>query len=186
MTLALPLTWTRSYPLAVRAIRFAEQAHEGQYRKYTGEPYVNHCLDVMMRLCELYSKHGLVCPDYMLAAAALHDTVEDTEVSFQQLTEMFGEDITGLVFWLTDNEPKTWGNRATRKRLAAERISNAPFAAKVIKWCDIASNTNSIVENDPKFAAVYVPEKCRILELIGEFNRDDLAYSTMYTYEAVK
>ena len=166
-TLRFP-DWLRDYPSAAFALGFANQAHEGQFRKYTGEPYVFHCLDVMERLYELYRKHNLLVPEEMLCAAALHDTVEDTDTGFQEITEKFGKNVAALVFWLTDIAPKEWGNREQRKRLAAERIAYAPYSAKVIKYCDIMSNTDSIVEHDPKFAAVYVPEKCRILELIGD------------------
>lgn len=175
-----------NYADAMRALRFAEQAHEGQFRKYTGEPYVTHCLDVMERLRALYAKHNLVAPEAMLCAAALHDTVEDTDTSFQEITELFGIDVAGLVFWLTDITPKEWGNRATRKRLCAERIGYAPLSAKVIKFCDIASNTDSIVQHDPKFAAVYVPEKCRILELIGDLSWAALADTIEHPFKAVE
>lgn len=169
----------------LRALQFAERAHEGQFRKYTGEPYVTHCLDVVVRLRDLYLKHGLLPPVDMLCAAALHDTVEDTDTSFQEITEEFGKEVAGLVFWLTDITPKEWGNRAVRKRLCAERIAYAPDSAKVIKSCDIGSNTDSIVQHDPKFAAVYVPEKCRILELIGDLSWARLADTVKNPFVAV-
>lgn len=175
-----------NYSNAMTALRFAEQAHEGQFRKYTGEPYVTHCLDVMERLRALYAKHDLVVPENMLCAAALHDTVEDTDTSFQIIEDRFGADIAGLVFWLTDVSPKEWGNRAIRKRLCAERLAYAPDSAKVIKFCDIASNTDSIVQHDPKFAAVYVPEKCRILELIGDLTWARLADTIDNPFVAVR
>jgi (p)ppGpp synthase/HD superfamily hydrolase len=177
--------WMEEYPHASTALGFAAAKHWNQVRKYTGEPYVFHCLDVMIRLYDHYKQNGLAVPENVLCAAALHDTVEDTNTGFQELAEEFGDDVAGLVFWLTDVCPQHWGNRAMRKRLECDRIAYAPLEAKIIKFHDIASNTESIEQHDPKFAQTYVPEKERILNAIGSISKRSLLL-TMDGYSLVK
>ena len=160
--------WLNTYPIALQALGYAAEAHRSQKRKYTGEAYVNHCLDVMIRVYNLYNSFGMDAPENMLAACAMHDTVEDTDTNYNDLELLFGKDITSLVFWLTDVCTKEHGNREVRKRLEAERLRYAPIEAKIIKFCDIASNTESIVAHDAGFAKTYLPEKQRILDVIGE------------------
>ncbi len=176
--------WLSKYPMAAVALGYASVAHAKQTRKYTNEPYIHHCFDVMVRLRSLFHSCGVEVPDAMMAAAVLHDTVEDTDVTFQDLTETFGIDVAGLVFWLTDVCPHEWGNRATRKRLESEKLLHAPRAAQIIKFCDIISNTISIEQYDPGFAKTYVPEKMRMLEIIGDITLADLL--EVSAYQAVR
>lgn len=92
---ALPDRYTPAdQDLLQRAYRFAAQAHEGQMR-LSGEPYVNHCLAVAIILAELH------VPPVVIAAGLLHDTVEDTDVTLQDLRKEFGEEITKLVDGVT-------------------------------------------------------------------------------------
>jgi len=141
--------------LVSRARAFAEKAHGAQQRKYEKQPYVAH-LD---RVVELLRAHGFDAP-HLLAAAYLHDTLEDTQTSLQDIISDFGPE-GELVYWLSDLEK---GNRKTRKLMSALRLSRAPIEAKLIKLADLADNTPSIVEHDPDFAKVYVAEKDNILE----------------------
>ena len=76
--------------LVQRAYRLAEEAHRGQKRA-SGEPYINHCLAVAAILAELQ-----VPPD-VVAAGLLHDTVEDTKITIDDLRHDFGEVIASLV-----------------------------------------------------------------------------------------
>ena len=80
-----------------RAIQFATQAHKGQFRKYTGEPYITHPLAVM----EIVKGVPGHTPE-MLVAAVLHDVVEDTDVSLMEIQEEFGDAVSDLVLHLTD------------------------------------------------------------------------------------
>ena len=157
------------------ALQFAAEAHQGQVRKYTGEPYIYHPLHV----AELVHQN---CPSHsseMIMAALLHDTVEDTEVTFTEIEREFGEKVANLVYWLTDNVGKESGNRRTRKRLACVFLSAAPVEAQIIKLCDLMSNTESIVEHDSNFARVYLQEKEELLTAIavGAVTRGDWAPS---------
>ncbi|MCW5878089.1 MAG: bifunctional (p)ppGpp synthetase/guanosine-3',5'-bis(diphosphate) 3'-pyrophosphohydrolase [Anaerolineales bacterium] len=92
---ALPARYTPAdQDLLQRAYRFAAQAHEGQMR-LSGEPYVNHCLAVAIILAELH------VPPVVIAAGLLHDTVEDTDVTLDNLRKEFGEEIAKLVDGVT-------------------------------------------------------------------------------------
>src|SRR3972149_6135737 len=80
--------------LLQRAFRFAAKAHKGQ-KRISGEPYINHCLAVAIILAELH------VPPVVVAAGLLHDTVEDTSVTLQDLLSEFGEDVAKLVDGVT-------------------------------------------------------------------------------------
>jgi len=134
---------------------FADEAHKGQVRKYTGEPYITHPAAVASILQQYF--HATTTE--MLAAALLHDTVEDTDTTIEQIQYAFGDEVAALVGWLTDMSVPSDGNRETRKAIDRNHTAKAPFCAQVIKIADLIHNTESIVEQDPIFAKVYLREK---------------------------
>jgi len=150
--------------LVMRALAFAKSAHDSidQRRKYTGEPYIAHPVAVA----------GIVSrvahTEVMLAAALLHDTVEDTAITLEQIERAFGADISVLVYWLTDISRKENGNRAARKFRDREHIAQGPSAAQTIKVADLMDNTASIVAHDPGFARVYLAEKSALLDVLSQ------------------
>ena len=85
---------------------FANLAHKGQKRKYTGEDYIVHPISV----ARLVEKHGGSLDQQ--AAALLHDVVEDTSHTLADINALFGHDIAELVRWLTDTSKPEDGNRA--------------------------------------------------------------------------
>lgn len=139
-----------------RAVDFAVKAHGNQLRKYTGEPYAVHLAAVARIVASVPHDEN------MLAAAWLHDVLEDTEASFEELKAVVGQDVASLVLWLTDYKTSA-GNRATRKAYDRDRLASSPAAAKTIKLADLIDNTPSIVEHDKKFARVYLDEKALLL-----------------------
>lgn len=142
--------------LVQTARAFAAMAHGAQRRKYEDAPYTVH-LD---RVVQMLRDHGFDAP-VLLAAAYLHDVVEDTDASIQDVLDRFGVEVAELVYWLTDAEP---GRRKIRKIMSAWRLSRAPIEAKLIKLADLADNASTIAAGDPHFAPVYLAEKKRILE----------------------
>lgn len=148
--------------LIERARMFATAAHAGQVRKYTGEPYVIHCREV----ATLIAEHG-GCAE-QIAAAWLHDTVEDTPVAIELIRDEFGLCVATLVEGLTDVSKSEDGNRAARKALDRAHTAAQSQACKQIKLCDLISNTRSIAAHDPDFARVYLQEK-RLLLVEGGF-----------------
>lgn len=153
--------------LVDQAYRFAKDCHEavGQTRKYTGEPYIVHPVEVATIVM------GVAHNDTMLAAALLHDTVEDTRATAEDILATFGPEVADLVGWLTDISQPGDGNRAMRKAIDRNHIAEAPAAAKTIKLADLISNTQSIVANDQDFALVYLQEKAALLEVLREGDR---------------
>ena len=148
--------------LAERARVFATAAHAavGQLRKYTNEPYIVHPAEVVQIVST--RPHD---PE-MLAAAWLHDTVEDTGVTIETIRAEFGSKVAELVGWLTDVSRPEHGNRAVRKALDRAHTAQAPAEAQTIKLADIISNTRSIGEHDEKFAKTYFEEKRMQLEVM--------------------
>lgn len=150
--------------LEQRAREFAENHHTtiGQTRKYTGEPYINHPAAVV----ELV--RGVQHTPEMLAAAWLHDTVEDTGATLAEVKAEFGDEVAALVEMLTDVSIPSDGNRAIRKEIDRAHTAQASPAAKTIKLADLIDNSHSIIERDPEFAKVYLAEKAALLEVLAE------------------
>lgn len=145
---------------------FMTGAHEAvkQVRKYTGRPYYEHPMEV----AELISKFFPDDED-MALGALLHDVVEDTGVTYKILTLLFGFRVAMLVKELTDvGEVGVPGGRAARVEANFRHTLLAGPEARNIKCADIYSNSKDIVANDRKFAAIYLPEKRRVLDAIRE------------------
>lgn len=147
-----------------RAKRFAAAAHAGidHRRKYTGEPYIAHPAAVV----ELV--RGVPHTEAMLAAAWLHDTVEDTPVTLVDIEREFGAEVADMVESLTDVSRPQDGNRRARKAIDREHTAQASAEAKTIKLADLIDNSRSILEYDPGFARVYLVEKVALLEVLRE------------------
>lgn len=159
----------------VKALEFANEAHTGQIRKYTDEPYINHPIAVASTIQSIYWKDESV-----ISAALLHDVVEDTPVTIQDIEESFGPLITKLVEGLTDVYtskafPKI--SRKERKKLECWRLFNCSGLVKEIKLADLIDNTISIVNFDPEFAKVYIKEKEELIQALETPN----AYSPLLT-----
>lgn len=154
--------------LVEKARVFATAAHASaaQLRKYTNEPYIVHPREVARIV-------GTIPHSYeMLAAAWLHDVVEDTGVTLEVIREEFGNDVATLVGWLTDVSRPEQGNRATRKAIDRAHTAMAPADAQTIKLADLISNCTSIVEHDATFAKTYLEEKRLLLEVLTKGDRE--------------
>jgi len=144
------------------AMEVATRAHNGQIRKYTREPYVVHPFAVAGLV------RSVTDDEYMIAAALLHDVIEDTEVNSMTIWGLFGPTVGMLVDGLTDVSTPEDGNRAVRKALDREHLANQPPAVKTIKLADLIDNTKSIVAHDENFAKVYMHEKDELLHVLKE------------------
>lgn len=163
--------------LVHKAQVFAIAAHSavGQRRKYTNEPYIVHPAEVASIVARVPGS----TPD-MVAAAWLHDVIEDTGCTFTDVHMAFGIDIATLVGWLTDVSRPEDGNRATRKAIDREHSAQAPAEAQTIKLADLISNSRSIVQHDPEFAKVYLEEKRMLLEVMTKGDRGLHAEASKY------
>ena len=150
------------HELVKKAARFAEKAHEGQKRKYTGEDYIWHPYEVY-RLVESVSNNIPA-----LCAAWLHDTIEDCNVTYEDIRKEFGHWVAELVLDLTDVSKPSDGNRAVRKEIDRKHTAQAHVEAKTVKLADLISNTQSICQHDKEFAKVYIKEKEALMEVLTE------------------
>ena len=96
----------------------------------------------------------------------LHDTVEDTSVTSADIMKEFGPRIAKLVVELTDVSKPEDGNRAVRKGIDRDKLAGVSAEAQTIKYADLISNGKDIMQNDPKFAKVYMKEKADLLRVM--------------------
>lgn len=127
-----------------RAIIFAVKAHAGTERRGKGFPYIVHPMEAM----EIVAS---ITPDQeLLAAAALHDTVEDTDVTIEQIREEFGPRIASLVETESDvvpagvSEEDSW---TARKKAGLDRLQHASRDAKIVAMGDKLSNMRAIARD---------------------------------------
>jgi guanosine-3',5'-bis(diphosphate) 3'-pyrophosphohydrolase len=134
---------TDAVGLILRAIAFAADKHRNQRRKDAdATPYINHPI----ALANVLKEEGGVTDPVVLAAAILHDTIEDTETTAYELETLFGPDITKVVLEVTDD--KALG-KAERKQLQIEHASTASHQAKLVKLADKICNLRDIAANPP-------------------------------------
>jgi guanosine-3',5'-bis(diphosphate) 3'-pyrophosphohydrolase len=129
--------------IVLRASEFAAKKHRKQRRKGKKQrPYIGHCIEVARILADI---GGVEDPD-VLAAAFLHDTVEDTKATPEEIRERFGSSVEQMVLELTDDKSL---EKNERKRLQVEHAPNLSPGAKLIKLADKISNVREICTDPP-------------------------------------
>ena len=127
------------------AIKFAVDAHKGQVRKLGGLPYIFHPTEVAQIVAQMTTDEDVI------AAAILHDTVEDTKTTFEEITNLFGERVAKLVGLETEDKRENEDKAATwriRKEEALEKLANeTDISAKMICLGDKLSNIRSLYRN---------------------------------------
>lgn len=125
----------------LEAAQFAARKHHGQHRKgATAEPYIVHPLGVARYLSEI----GQVTDYDVLITAILHDTLEDTETTPEEITELFGAEVCGFVQEVTDDKDLP---KQRRKELQIEHAPHLSHSAQQVKLADKISNITDIVKN---------------------------------------
>lgn len=129
--------------LLTRAFAFAADKHTGQRRKgENAEPYVNHLAEV----AHLLSQAVAGSDANLIAAGLLHDTLEDTATTWDELARVFNEDIAALVHEVTDDKTLP---KLERKRLQIVHAPHKTPRAKMLKLADKTSNLRGIVASPP-------------------------------------
>ncbi len=127
-----------------RAIVFAVRAHAGTERRGKGFPYIVHPMEAVEIVATM-------TPDQeLLAAAALHDTVEDTDVTIEQIRSEFGERVASFVAAESDEphqRPDSVENWRARKQAAIDRLAHASRDAKIVALGDKLSNMRAIARD---------------------------------------
>lgn len=125
----------------LHAASFAADKHKAQRRKGSdAQPYINHPLEVANILANI----GRIEDFDILIAAVLHDTIEDTETTKEELTALFGERVCGFVLEVADDKSLP---KAVRKQLQIEHAPHLSIEAKQIKLADKISNIRDVTEN---------------------------------------
>ena len=150
--------------LVERAREYAINAHKriDHRRKYTQHPYSVH-LGAVARLVSSVSDD----PE-MIAAAWLHDVVEDTSATLYDIELEFGKSVAALVEDLTDVSKPSDGNRTTRKAIDRQHLAHASPKAKTVKLADLIDNCQDICKNDKRFARVFLEEMDPLLNVLQE------------------
>ena len=133
----------KGLPLLLKALSFAAHKHRDQRRKDAeASPYINHPI----ALAEVLADEGGVTDIEVLAAALLHDTIEDTDTSVDELLAQFGKRITDMVIEVTDDKKLP---KADRKRLQIEHAARLTRGAKLVKLADKICNLRDVADRPP-------------------------------------
>lgn len=128
----------------ITALAFAADKHKNQRRKdVNASPYINHPIS----LVNVLANEGGIVNNDVLCAAILHDTIEDTETTEQELREKFGNKITSIVLEVTDDKKLS---KAIRKQLQIEHAPHASIEAKLVKLADKICNLRDILASPPQ------------------------------------
>ncbi|MCB0194914.1 MAG: bifunctional (p)ppGpp synthetase/guanosine-3',5'-bis(diphosphate) 3'-pyrophosphohydrolase [Anaerolineae bacterium] len=129
--------------LIIEATRFAAEKHANQRRRNKeASPYINHPITV----AEILWQIGHVRDISVLVAAILHDTIEDTETTPEEIEQLFGPKVLSLVQEVSDDKSKP---KMERKRLQIENAPHKSPGAKLIKLGDKISNIHDITDSPP-------------------------------------
>jgi guanosine-3',5'-bis(diphosphate) 3'-pyrophosphohydrolase len=128
----------------LKALAFAAQKHRHQRRKdREASPYINHPID----LAHILVNEASVTDPVVVIAAILHDTVEDTDTTHDELVAEFGAEIAGVVAEVTDDKALP---KEERKRLQEVHSPHASFAAQQVKLADKIANLRDLSRSPPE------------------------------------
>jgi len=113
----------------------AQKAHEHQTRKNSEEPYVEHPI----RVAKILKEAGF--REEVIIAGLLHDTVEDTDVTLEEIEEKFGSDVANIVAYHTEDKSLSWEER---KQHTIDVVKTAPYEVKALIIADKLDNLQSL------------------------------------------
>ena len=129
--------------LLFKALAFSAEKHTKQRRKDVDKtPYINHPISLANILAQRW-----VIDENVLCAAILHDTLEDTETTVEELQEHFGEKITSIVLEVTDDKSL---EKSVRKQKQVEHAASISHEAKLVKLADKIANITDIINSPPE------------------------------------
>ena len=129
--------------LLLKALAFSAHKHRDQRRKdRAASPYINHPI----ALATVLTLEGRITDPVILAAALLHDTIEDTRTSYEELRKAFGTRVAKIVLEVTDNKRL---RKHTRKRMQVEHAPTLSRSAKLVKLADKICNLRDLGDRPP-------------------------------------
>jgi len=130
-------------PILCKALAFASHKHSDQRRKDSkASPYINHPIS----LTDVLANEGDVTDINVICGALLHDTVEDTDTTFDELLNSFGKTIADIVMEVSDDKSLT---KAKRKQLQIDHAPHKSNEAKLVKLADKICNLRDITHSPP-------------------------------------
>lgn len=157
-------------------MQYASKKHEGQFRKYTHEPYIVHpqgVAKIIREICTQIQPMDLDIIYRLEELAYLHDTVEDTDATFDEIKELFGEYYSESIKYLTNISKPEDGTRKIRKMIDMEHTLKGSIDTIIVKLADIIDNCHDIVERDSSFAKKYLREKEEFIKRASTLYKDD-------------
>lgn len=153
----------------LEAARFAVMAHAGQKRKYNNLPYVTHPARVAARVSILPNT-----TEEMICAAYLHDVIEDTQYTYEDLVQKFGDSIANYVLDLTNVSKDRYPgqNRAFRKARDREHLKMISPEAKRIKLVDRIDNLREMSGADNGFLKLYLEESIELHKVLSDVDEE--------------
>jgi guanosine-3',5'-bis(diphosphate) 3'-pyrophosphohydrolase len=149
----------------IEAVQFAAAKHGTQKRKGTGRPYTDHLYRVAGAVAERVNAINMMAED-LVVAALLHDTLEDTTATKEEISQKFGWQVLAYVVAMT----KAKDDRPRRVRNAEyfERLKKAPVVVKILKMIDRLDNLGEIMGMEASFIKKYCTESLELLDAIGD------------------
>ncbi len=142
-----------------RALNFAEKAHQNQKRKFTGEKYISHPINVAEFIAITKMSRQ---KDLLIAVAILHDVIEDTDYNYDDIKKLFGYKVADLVLELT-NDKKLVSMQGKAEYLLNKMIGMTPYAL-CIKLADILSNMIGLNDTAPTFKKKFLKRVSYIIK----------------------
>lgn len=151
------------------ALIFATEAHAGQRRKYTSEPYIVHPISVYNIVYSAIGRDAYEYSDDLLCGCLLHDVIEDSNISLNAITRSFGINVGEIVSYCT-KLPSAGLPRKERARFNNEFYAKGNYESQSIKVADMIDNLPSIKQYDPEFYKIYRQEKLDLLSRLTKAN----------------
>ena len=147
--------------MVATAVELAYRAHSGQKRKYTGEDYFIHPCRVAKRVAELTGAQILI------AAAYLHDVLEDTSIIWKEICDLVDVEVADLVLELTNPSKNMKLPRQERKMIDRQHLATASLSAKLIKTIDRIDNLKDMKNAPDDFKKLYADESRLLMTALG-------------------
>jgi len=146
-----------------KAVRFAIRYH-GDQRRPTGAPYLEHLLETL----EILVRGAGVTDQYVLCAGVLHDVVEDTPCTVEDVRLAFGDRVADMVRWVTKPEPEDVADRKAAKESYLQGLRDAPDDAVLVKLADRASNVQTLRNLSPARQREYYAQTVKYIIPLAE------------------
>jgi (p)ppGpp synthase/HD superfamily hydrolase len=149
----------------VAAVAFARDRHGGQ-RRPTGAPYLEHLLEAL----EVQVRGAGITDRDVLCAAVLHDVVEDTPCTVEEIEAAFGPKVAEFVRWVTIPRPAPGQAKAEVKEAYLRRLRHAPAQARLVKLADRASNVQTLRNLAPERQRYYFAQTVTYIVPLAEMD----------------